>query len=168
MKPLDATDLRQLRAVHGWIELANYTEAEKELLGITPEGREHPNALKALLHIYVHKEQWDYARDIAESLTRLKPDEPTSWMSLAHCTRNATGGTVQDAWNILYRRADQFGGVPNVAYNLACYSCQLGKQKEAWHYLERAFDLSKDPKPLKIQSLDEPDLEPLWRDISEI
>lgn len=160
--------MHHLRAVHGWIELGNYREAEKEWLEITPGGRERPDALKALLHIYVHTEQWDYARDVAESLTKLKPHEATSWMSLAHCTRNATGGTVQGAWDILYRRAEQFSGIPNVAYNLACYACQLGRLKEAWKYLERSFDLSQDPKPLKTQSLEEPDLEPLWREISEI
>lgn len=168
MNPLASTDRIRLQAVHGWIELGNYREAQKEWLEITPEGREHPNSLKALLHICVHTEQWDYARDVAESLVKLKPDEATSWLSLAHCTRYASGGTVQAAWNILYRRAEQFGGIPNVAYNLACYACQRGDVKAAWNWLERAFDAATDPKAMKIQSLDEPDLEPLWRDISEI
>jgi lipopolysaccharide biosynthesis regulator YciM len=88
-----------LKAVHGWIELGNYKEADKEWLEITPAGREHPDSLKALLHIYCHQEQWDYARDVAETLTKLKPDEVTSWLSLAHSTRHATGGTVEAAWN---------------------------------------------------------------------
>jgi hypothetical protein len=58
--------------------------------------------------------------------------------------------------------------MPTIAYNLACYMCQLGRKKEAWNWLERAFDAATDPKSIKTMALDDPDLEPLWLDIAEI
>jgi hypothetical protein len=47
------------------------------------------------------------------------------------------------------------------------YTCQLGRKKEAWNWLEKAFDAATDPKPIKTMALDDPDLEPLWLDIAE-
>jgi lipopolysaccharide biosynthesis regulator YciM len=161
-------DLHHLRACHGWIELGSYREAQAEWLNIAPDAREHPDGLKALLHILTHEQQWDVARDVAEALVKLKPDEATSWLSLSYATRRATGGTVEAAWKVLFLVAEKFKTVPNVTYNLACLECQRGRRKEAWDFLEKAFDLSADPKELKLMALDEADLEPLWRDIAEI
>jgi hypothetical protein len=52
-------------------------------------------------------------------------------------------------------------------YNLACYACQLGNLKEARQWLEKAFAIG-DSKQLKLMALDDPDLEPLWREVGEI
>jgi hypothetical protein len=48
-------------------------------------------------------------------------------------------------------------------YNLACYECQLGRLELAKEWLEKAFKLG-DAKKMKLAALDDPDLEPLWRD----
>jgi hypothetical protein len=44
----------------------------------------------------------------------------------------------------------------------------MGKKKEAWNWLEKAFDIATNPAELKSMALDDPDLEPLWLDIAEI
>jgi hypothetical protein len=54
-----------------------------------------------------------------------------------------------------------------IRYNLACYACQLGNHQEAWKWLEIAFNLG-DANQVKLMALDDPDLEPIWADISEI
>jgi hypothetical protein len=48
-----------------------------------------------------------------------------------------------------------------------CYECQPGNLKAAWKWLETDFDLG-DAKKVKLAALDDPDLEPLWTDISAI
>jgi hypothetical protein len=52
-------------------------------------------------------------------------------------------------------------------HNLACYCCRLGNLKEAMQWLEKAIDLA-GKKDIRMMALDDPDLEPLWCQISEI
>lgn len=52
-------------------------------------------------------------------------------------------------------------------YNLACYECQLGRLEQAKSWLEKAFGVG-DPKKVKLMALEDPDLEPLWREIGKI
>jgi hypothetical protein len=52
-------------------------------------------------------------------------------------------------------------------YNLACYECKLGRLEQAKSWLEKAFELG-DPKKIKLMALEDPDLEPLWREIGRI
>jgi hypothetical protein len=52
-------------------------------------------------------------------------------------------------------------------YNLACYECQLGNLKEALQWLQLAIDLA-GKKDIRLMALNDPDLEPLWREIGEI
>ncbi len=54
-----------------------------------------------------------------------------------------------------------------VAYNLACYACQLGDLKGARTLLERAFALG-DASKMKLMALDDPDLESLWAEIGKL
>ena len=55
----------------------------------------------------------------------------------------------------------------NIRYNLACYACRLGRLKEAWEWLEDAFELS-DANQVKLMALDDPDLELFWTKIGRI
>jgi len=52
-----------------------------------------------------------------------------------------------------------------IAFNLACYACQLGRLEEAREWLRKAMDLG-DEKEIKTRALDDPDLEPLWANIT--
>ena len=47
---------------------------------------------------------------------------------------------------------------------MACYACVLGRVEEARRLLERAIEVSgKHGDEVKLQALDDPDLERLWR-----
>jgi len=48
-----------------------------------------------------------------------------------------------------------------VPYNLACYTAQLGRIKEAETWFKRAMALNE--KEVKRIAIDDPDLEPLWK-----
>jgi len=54
-----------------------------------------------------------------------------------------------------------------IAYNLACYECQLGNLSQARVWLREAFKLG-DSRQLKITSLQDPDLAPMREEISQM
>ena len=54
-----------------------------------------------------------------------------------------------------------------IAFNLACYACQLGRLEEAHAWLRKAMDFG-DEKEIKLRALDDPDLEPLWANIGKL
>jgi hypothetical protein len=45
--------------------------------------------------------------------------------------------------------------------------CQLGELKESFRWLEKAIDVA-GKKDIRMMALDDPDLAPLWSQISEI
>src|SRR2546425_128141 len=67
----------------------------------------------------------------------------------------------------LWRRSRRFPSQPMIAFNLACYACQLGRLEEAREWLRKAMDLG-DEKEIKTRALDDPDLEPLWANIGKL
>lgn len=68
------------------------------------------------------------------------------------------------AWDTLLPVADQFPHVQAITYDLACYACQLGRLVEAQDWLARAF-AGRDSERWKLMALEDPDLEPLWKEI---
>jgi len=167
VKPLDVSDLHHLRAAVGWLELGSHLEADKELNNITSTARSNPEVLGIRWLIYAKESKWDACKDIARAITTQAPGRVVGWLHYAYATRRATGGSVQAAFDILNSVADKFPEEQTLIYNLACYQCQLGNLPEARNLLEKALDIG-DPKKLKLMALDDPDLEPLWRDIGEI
>ena len=150
-----------LRAAEGWLELGNHLEADSELENIAPELRSHPDVLQIRWHIYAKAEQWDACLDLARAITQANSKLAWGWIHLAYAARRAKGGSVQAAWDLLHRVAETFSNEPIIAYNLACYACQLGDLKDAKRWLEKAFSVGDSTK-LKMMALDEPDLEPIW------
>jgi hypothetical protein len=73
---------------------------------------------------------------------------------------------LQEARDNLLWVIDKFPDDAIMRYNLACYECQLGWFEQAKQWLAKAFKLG-DPKKIKLMALDDPDLEPLWREIGQ-
>jgi hypothetical protein len=48
-----------------------------------------------------------------------------------------------------------------IAYNLACYACQLGRAQESRTWLKRALELGK-PEQINRMAAKDPDLQPLF------
>jgi len=78
-----------------------------------------------------------------------------------------TGGSVKATWDALLPAADRFPNQPMIAFNLACYACQLGRLEEAREWLRKAMDVG-DEKDIKLRAFDDPDLEPLWANIGKL
>jgi predicted Zn-dependent protease len=117
--------------------------------------------------IYAKAKRWDGAAEIAGALVKLMPDQPSVWICWAYATRRKTGGGILEAKKILLEAEPKFPAEYLIRYNLACYECQLGNLKEAMLWLEKAIDMA-GKKDIRTMALDDPGLEALWCDISEI
>jgi|ERR1700722_3923653 len=166
-QPLEPPDIHHARAAYGWLELGNCKEANEELEKIAAQSRVHPDVLEIRWQIYAKESKWEACRDIACAITKIEPSRPSGWIHLAYSTRRAPSGGLKAARKILCSTVEKFPQVYLIPYNLACYDCQLGHLKEALKWLEKAIDLA-GKKDIRAMALDDPDLEPLWNDISEI
>jgi predicted Zn-dependent protease len=165
MKPLELHDQRHLEAAQGWFELGNCIEATEELEQITPEMRGHPSVLEVRFHIYAAAKKWEYAAEIAKATSEFAPDNSFGFIHQAYSLHELK--RTQEAWNVLLPVVDKFPKEYIIGYNLACYACQLGNLKEARAWLKKASDLA-GTNEVKLMAQNDPDLEPLWKEIGEI
>lgn len=167
MKSLKPPNSHHLSAAIGWLGLGNWREANEELENIAPELRAHPSVLLVRHEVYAKAGKWDLAAELATAIRKINPDEPGVWIALSYAMRRKSGGGVAAAKKVLVEAQQLFPNEAIIAYNLACYECQLGNRGEAWKWLESAFDLG-DAKKLKLMALEDPDLEKFWEEIGEI
>ena len=167
MKPLEPPDSHHLSAAIGWLGLGNVTEAGAELEKIAPQFQSHLDVLAVQFDIHAAAGKWNAAAEIAGTLTQLEPKEPGAWVSLAYATRRKTGGGIPQARAILIQAQRIFPKEKIIAYNLACYDCQLGDLDAAKAWLDKACTLG-DAHKIKHMALQDPDLEPLWPNLRKV
>lgn len=165
IKPLERPDLWHLNAAAGWLGLGDLVSAQEELDNITPEKRAHPEVLLARCNIYHAAGKWASVIEVASTVVRNFPDLDQAWVQRSFALHELK--RTQEAHDLLLPAAEKFPKLWVVPYNLACYCAQLGQLKEAYRWLEQAFERG-DENHIKLQALEDPDLEPLWADISEI
>ena len=117
-------------------------------------------------HVYAAAKQWEGAFEIAQTLVKVVPDQPEAWIHRAYAARRIQGGSVQVAWDALLPAAGKFPKEPIIAFNLACYACQMGRLQEARDWLRKAISIG-DSKRIKLMAMEEKDLEPLWKEIGK-
>lgn len=165
MKLLPFPDNKHLEAAEGWLELGNHLEANEELEKITPQLRAHPLVLELRYKIYSEAGKWQMAAEVAKGMYEMLPDNPWGPFHLAFALHELK--RTQEAYDTLIPVIDKFPKEWLMLFNLACYSCQLGKLTEAMQWLEKAIDVV-GKKGIRQQALDDLDLEPLWTQIGEI
>jgi hypothetical protein len=165
MKPLEPPDSHFVSSAVGWLELGNAREAAAELAGVAPALARHPAVLQTWYQIHAHADRWDLASETASALALAMPDDPQAWTNLAYATRRKPGGGLPRAKEILLAARQRFPSEVIIAYNLACYECQLGNLPQARGLLRAAFKLG-DAAELKRMSLRDPDLAPLHLEIT--
>ncbi len=155
-------DSHHLSAAVGWLELGNPGEAKDELKRISAELQEHPEVLAVRWGIHYRLKEYDACLTVAESFTAIDPDNVQSWVDLSISLYKL--GRTQQAYDTLARRLVKFPAEWAFYYNLACYAVQLGHLAEGRDLLDRAMAFGNE-KDVKEIALEDPDLEPIWKDI---
>lgn len=126
--------------------------------------RGHLDVLEVRFQIYAKAKKWEYAAEIAKAIAELNPGSPFGWIHHAYALQELK--RTQEAWNVLLPVVDKFPKEYIMRYNLACYACQLGSLKEARDWLKKAIELA-GTNEVKLMALNDPDLEPLWKEIGQ-
>ena len=167
VSPLEPPDSHCLSAAIGWLGLGDRTEARAELAAISAANRQHPAVLEARWMICAGDESWDDALAAAREILARTPDQPDGWLHCAYALRRAEQGGLKAAWGLLRPAAEKFPQEPVIAYNLACYACQLQELDEAREWLKRACAIH-GAQPIKEMALADADLKSLWDEIQKL
>lgn len=163
---LEPPDRHHLSAAIGWLGLGNWREAKLELEKISAENQRSPAVLLTQYDVAAAAQDWGHAADVADILVDVIRDSPAVWLSLAYAVRRKPGGGIEQARQILSKGERLFPGQSMIAYNLACYECQLGNLEVARDWLDKAMARA-DAKQIRELALKDADLEPLWNEIKK-
>ena len=159
-------DAHYLSAAIGWLGLGNALEAHQELDRIRPQFQTHPDVMAVRCDLYAKEGKWEMAAGLVTILRDANPLDSQLWITLAYATRRKADGGLNDAKKILLEAHKFFRRESIIAYNLACYECQLGDMNSARDWLEKAFSIG-DSYTLKVMALSDQDLKPLWPELKE-
>jgi tetratricopeptide (TPR) repeat protein len=166
MKPLLVPDAHHFNAAVGWLELGNCVEARAELALISPENFRHPLVLELRWSLDAEDKKWDAALVIAQEIIAVRPDDAAGWLHCAYALRRAKSGGLEKALTFLEPVAQKFSDEPVIAFNLACYACQLNQLDEARRWLKRATEIGGE-KEIHRMALADDDLKPLWAELKK-
>ncbi|HZI31060.1 MAG TPA: tetratricopeptide repeat protein [Candidatus Binatia bacterium] len=167
MQPIQPPDSHHLSAALGWLGLGAVADAHAELAQVSEANRNHPATLEVRWTISAHEKDWRKALEIAQAELALAPDESSGWLHRAYALRRVNDGGLPQAWEALLPAADQFPDEPVIAYNLACYACQMQRLDEAREWLQRAIAAGKKDA-IRQMALNDEDLKPLWPEIRKL
>ncbi len=165
IRALPAPEIHHLNAAEGWLGLGNATEAEEELLKLSPSVNAHPDVLRVRYLLHQLKSEWDSAAEIAQLLCQIVPETPFGWIHLAYALHELK--RTKEAYQVLIPVLDRFPDEYVIRYNLACYSCQLGRLEEARSWLTKAVALAGSDT-IKQMALTDPDLVSLRSEIQRM
>ncbi len=140
-------------------------EARAELETVAPSYSRHPDFLEVQWRLAAALRDWNDALEIAQSLVLLAPDRSLAWIHQSYTLHELR--QTDEAWSLLLPVADRFPEEPTIAYNLACYACQLGMLQDSRHWLRRAARIASRDEILS-SALSDPDLEPLRHELNAI
>jgi len=166
MQPLESPDTHYLLHAVGWIELGNLVEAKAELAQIKGALQMHPDVLEVRWLICAEEEQWEAGLQAARALLHSAPERASGWLHQAYALRRVADGGLQKAWEALQPAFEKFPRAEIIAYNLACYACQLDQMDAARLWLKRAFSIGNQ-EHIKARALEDADLKPLWAEIRQ-
>jgi len=167
VQKLEPPDSHHLDAAIGWLGLGCTADAAAELKHLSAANQNHPAVLELRWMLYAEEKRWPDALAIAELELKSAPDDSAGWLHRAYALRRTTGGGLAPAWAALLPAAEKFPDEPVIAYNLACYACQMQQPDRARQWLERAF-ATGNKDAIKKMALADADLEPLWKEIKEL
>ena len=166
MQKLEPPDIHHFSAAVGWLELGNPAEAAVELSQISPAQQDQPDVLEVRWLVAAEQKHWEEGLRVAETLVRCAPQRSSGWLHRAYALRRVPAGGLAKAWDALLPAHEKFPKEPIIAFNLACYACQMQQLDTARLWLERAAHVGGQ-ETIKRMAMQDPDLEPLWGEIDK-
>lgn len=166
VQPIQPPDSHHLSATLGWLGLGAVADARAELAKVSEENQDHPATLEVRWVLSAHEKDWRTALEIARRELAFAPADASGWLHRAYALRRVTGGGLPRAWDALLPAAEQFPDEPVIAFNLACYACQMQQPDLAKEWLQRAITAGKK-EAIKKMALADDDLKPLWPEIEK-
>lgn len=167
VQDLEIADIHRLNAALGWLGLNSPAEARAELDAIPAALQLHPAMLEARWLLCAHEKNWGDALFVAEQEVTTAPEAVPGWLHRAYALRRVDGGGLAKAWDALLPAAEKFPAEAVVAFNLACYACQLNQLNVAREWFQRAIKAG-GKNAIKKMALDDEDLKPLWPEIAKL
>lgn len=164
---LEPPDTHYVSAAAGWLGLGNPAEAEIELRQLSPSAAVNPDVLELRWLVCAEQTKWDAGLKVAQKLLEVAPERPTGWLHRAYALRRVPDGSLREAWEALLPAAQKFPGEMIIAYNLACYACQMCELSTAREWLARAIERGSLEEVRRMALADE-DLIPLWEEIEKM
>lgn len=165
MQSLEQPDLFHFNCANGWLDLGNPNEAEAELAMLSNAQAENPDVLLLRWEIAAYRRNWSDALSVAQSVHQIAPERCDGWVKEAFALHELK--RTEEALNCLLPASRHFPQVSIIPYNLACYSAQLSRIKEAITWLQRSFKLG-GKEAMRKMALEDKDLEPLWPEIRKL
>jgi len=165
MSPLDYPDRHHLNAAAGWLALGDIAEARGELARISTQNAGHPEVLNLQWHVHAEAHEWEEALLIAQRHISLDGNSPSAWIHQSFALHELQ--RTREAYHELQRVVEKFPADGTIPYNLACYTCRLGRLSEARDWLARARGVLGRETLLAMASED-PDLEQLRKELKEL
>lgn len=167
MNTLPPPDSHHLSAALGWLGLSAVADAYAELAKISDANQNHPATLEVRWAISAHEENWRKALEISQVELAIAPEESSGWLHQAYALRRVKDGGLLQAWEALLPAAEHFPREPVIAYNLACYACQMQQLDRAREWLQHAIVIGRK-NTIKQMALKDDDLKPLWAEIKKL
>jgi len=158
VRVLEPPDTHFVNAAQGWLDLSNPREAREELKRVSTAAGNLPEVIEVRWQICALEQDWTSALALARELIRRAPQQPGGWLNQSYSLHEMK--RTQEAWDFLRPLVKRFPKNCTVAYNLACYACQLGDLQEAKEWFHRALDL-RGKEEIKKMGLHDADLLPL-------
>src|SRR5678816_3123958 len=163
-KKLAPPDCHYVDAAMGWLELGNPSEALAELSHVSKQLSNDPLVLETKWQILARTDRWNESLPVAKTFCEVAPAVPQGWLHQAVSLYRLN--RTKEAWELLLPMAEKFPKSWVIAYDLACYACQLDSVEEGRRWLRKAFKLH-EPAEVKLLALADPDLKVLWPEIEQ-
>ncbi|RYD82467.1 MAG: tetratricopeptide repeat protein [Verrucomicrobiaceae bacterium] len=145
-----------LDPIIGFISLGMFEDALEALDELGPS-TDTDRGMVLRFDIYRGLEQWELARELAQSATAKFPESPHWWCRWSTALRHSS--SVEAARAVLREAVQLHPADPFIQYSLACCSCLMGHLDEARLRLQNAFLIDSEFRKV---ALVDPDLEILF------
>ena len=132
---------KRILAAQGYHELGLWREAWQELDGLVDAAQNRPDVLEMRVLILINERKWREALSLSRRLADVAPNEEGGWVHAAYCLHEL--GRTPEAIQALLSAPQSLREKAIFHYNLACYSCVVGKIDEAREALFKSFALDK-------------------------